>query len=86
MTVELEPAQDALAQLEGIERALVSRHGQACRALQRRIETAVDGGDLVVVHDQPLQGVDGPIFVAVPSSTVAELLAEARRLGVTPRR
>lgn len=70
---------DAVESLGVVHQALARRHGARFRALDRRIETLIDGG--FSKDDVDLQSIDGT-FVSVPAGELRAILMEARGLGI----
>ena len=80
ISIERDPVNDMLADWERIGHALASRHGEAFRALDRRM-CAIEEGEIAVsspeVHD-----LGEATFIVIPPREMIECVAEARRLGV----
>lgn len=79
---ETELLHDALNEVGRIGGALVSRHGDVFRALDRAIEALIESGDWVgEAKDVP--GDPGECrFVLMPSAAVRDIIARAARLGI----
>ena len=78
LRLETELLDDGVDALNRIEVALISRHGAAFRALERRLETMLSEGPA----DLALAQIDATTFVAVPPPAWADLIRDARTLGV----
>lgn len=74
---ETELVADLVAQLCRIEDALRFRHGDAFRALERRIEAFTEQPSTV-----SFQALDAEISIATPPRELVELIQEAERLGI----
>ena len=79
LTIGFGAAMDALDLVVSIHRALARRHGDQFRALERRIETIIETGDLGTTEHHDLG--DGQFELSAPSKLTA-LIREARALGV----
>ncbi|HTK34552.1 MAG TPA: hypothetical protein VL358_04590 [Caulobacteraceae bacterium] len=76
--IELDAISDAVTELERLARALPTRHGEAFRALDRRVADLIDGKcGQPDVHDLG----EGVLAVAAPRE-LSEILAAGRQLGV----
>jgi len=79
LEIETDLLDDAIAELVRIHQALAYRHGDAFRALDRRIEEIAEGG----LPEAPmLESLGGGRFVAIPPAALLALIAEAVILGV----
>lgn len=76
VTFETELVEDAIAEILRIRQALVHRHGQDFRALERTIETLEDGPGEVELAGMD----DGRFVLRLPK--LQAIIAEAKRLGV----
>lgn len=79
LTVGFSAAMDALDLVIAAHRALASRHGDQFRALERRIETIIETGDMGTTEHHNLG--DGQFELSAPSK-LTELIRDARALGV----
>lgn len=76
ITIDAEAAHDAFDELATVHRRLAARHGERFRDLDRSIELLMDDpGEIEIVPLGP-----GTFAYIVPG--VADILAQARRLGV----
>lgn len=80
MSMEMELVSDAIDALLLAHSRLSKHHGDAFRALDRRIEALLEEDDLGRLDMLPL-GADGR-FVVTPPEKLQALVDEARRLGV----
>jgi N-acetylglucosamine kinase-like BadF-type ATPase len=79
LSVETELVHDAADLLERIDRALAKRHGEAFRALDRRLDALAESGNLVAPE---MVDLEPGRFVMVPSDELKSIIAEAKKLGV----
>lgn len=70
---------DAAEDLRRVHAALTKRHGDAFRALERRIDGLGEAGGLPCLHPLPD---DTVTLLATPPQEWLDILAEAKRLGV----
>ena len=75
--VEIELLEDAISEIERVHRALARRHGDAFRALDRRIEIACETG-----AEPDIRSLGADRLIALPPVEWREIIAEATRLGV----
>ena len=80
MSLEMELVSDAIDAVLLAHSRLSKHHGDAFRALDRRIEALLESGELGRLDMLPL-GADGR-FVVTPPDALRGLVDEARRLGV----
>lgn len=81
--VEHELYSDVVRDLVGVMAALVYRHGEPFRILERQIEALLDDLPDADVHDLGLDG-DCLFIAAAPPPALLAPVREARRLRVVP--
>lgn len=80
VTIECEVIEDACAELVRIHFALRGRHGDAYRALDKRVGRVLHDPDGIVLPEPlPLPG--GRMVFALPDD-IAAILRDARALGI----
>lgn len=82
ITAEWGGAVDAMRTLQRVHEALAKRHGDAFRALDRRIDALLEDGALLL-HPEVIDLGDGHWSMRASDEAIS-ILVEARRLGVIP--